>query len=147
MGSRMEVVLMAELLESQSKTPFPNWMKWAALIVGFLLIVDGIRTFAFYTVLVGVIVLYISGYTKRIYLSEEGIVKETGSWIRKNRSVLGWQDVQYVGLAKRGTRMMAFFEKDITGWKVLFNAEDEFKLREILGKYRPEIEIAVLEDK
>jgi hypothetical protein len=143
----MEVILMTELLESQSKTPFPKWMKWAAFIVGFLLIVDGIRTFSFYTVLVGAIVLYISGYSKRIYLSDEGIVRETGSWVRKSRSVLGWQDVQYVGLAKRGTRMMAFFEKDITGWKVLFNADDEPKLREILGKYRPEIEIAILENK
>lgn len=135
---------MEVLLESQSRTPFPKWMKWIAFAVGFLLVADGMRIFASYKILVGATVLYISGYTKRIYLTEEGIVREIGSWIRRSRSVLRWGEVQYVGLAKRGSKMMAFFEKDITGWKVLFNADDEPRLREILGNYAPDVEIGII---
>jgi hypothetical protein len=109
--------------------------------VGFLLVADGMRVFAFHKILVGAIVVYISGYTKRIYLTEEGVVREIGSWIRRSRTVLGWDEIQYVGLAKRGSKMMAFFEKDVTGWKVLFNTEDEPRLREILSTFVPNVEV------
>jgi hypothetical protein len=40
--------------------------------------------------------------------------------------------------------MMAFFEKDVTGWKVLFNTDDEPRLREILDKYAPDVEIGIV---
>lgn len=132
------------LLESQSKTPFPRWMKWIAFVAGFLLVADGIRVFAFHEMLVGAIVLYISGYTKRIYLTEEGLVREVGTWIMRNHTVLGWNEIQHVGLAKRGSKMMAFFEKDVTGWKVLFNTEDEPRLREILSTFIPHVDVEII---
>ena len=132
------------LLESHSRTPFPRWMKWIAFVVGFLLVADGMRVFAFHKILVGAIVVYISGYTKRIYLTEEGVVREIGSWIRRSSTVLGWDEIQYVGLAKRGSKMMAFFEKDVTGWKVLFNTEDEPRLREILSTFVPNVEVGIV---
>jgi hypothetical protein len=132
------------LLESQSGTPFPKWIKWLAFFVGFLLIADGMRLFAFHKIFVGAVVMYISGYTKRIFLTEKGIVREIGNWIRRSQSILPWHEVQYVGLAKRGSKMMAFFEKDVTGWKVLFNTDDEPRLREILDKYAPDVEIGIV---
>lgn|GEM_PF-145905 len=132
------------LLESQSRTPFPRWMKWIAFAVGFLLVADGMRVFAFHKILVGAVVLYISGYTKRIYLTEEGVVREVGSWIRRNHTVLDWNEIQHVGLAKKGSKMMAFFEKDVTGWKVLFNTEDEPRLREILSTFAPNVEVGIV---
>lgn len=132
---------MDELLVSKSGTPFPSWMKWMVLIVGFFLVADGMRVFEFHKVFVGVVLAYISGYQKRIYVSDVGIVRETGSWFRKYKSVLPWDEIKYVGLVKRGSKMMAFFEQDVTGWKVLFDAEDEPKLRDILTEYIPHVEV------
>lgn len=143
----MEVKAVQALLESLSGTPFPKWMKCLAIGVGLLLIVDGMRIFAFHKALVGVIVLYIAGYEKRIFLSDEGIVREVKTWVRNNRSILRWEDVKYVGLARRGSRMMAFFEEDVTGWKVLFKSGDESRLREIVERHAPDVEIGVVGEK
>ncbi|AER67118.1 hypothetical protein Tlie_1390 [Thermovirga lienii DSM 17291] len=132
---------MKELLVSKSGTPFPSWMKWFALAVGIFLVADGMRVFEFHKIFVGVVVAFISGYQKRLYVSSEGLVRENGSWFRKYKTVLPWEEIKHVGLVKRGNRMMAFFERDITGWKVLFDAEDEPKLRAILAEYIPDVEI------
>jgi len=103
-------------------------------------VADGMRAFEFHKIFVGVVLAYISGYQKRIYVSDVGIVRETGSWFRKYKSVLPWDEIKYVGLVKRGSKMMAFFEQDVTGWKVLFDAEDEPKLRDILTEHIPHVE-------
>ena len=46
---------MEELLVSLTGTPFPKWMKWFALVVGILLVGDGMRSFAFHKILVGAV--------------------------------------------------------------------------------------------
>jgi len=135
---------LEELLVSRSETPFPKWMKWMALAVGMLLVGDGMRSFMFHKILVGSVLAYVSGYEKRIFLSPEGIVRQTKTWIGAHSTLLPWDEVKFVNFAYKGSRMLCFFEKDVTGLKVLFDRDDEPELLKILDEYIPEIERGVV---
>ena len=122
-------------------------MRWTFGVIGVYLLGDSLRRFLMFkgmtvhALFVGAAILYACGYRKRIYLTEEGIVRETKTWLNRNREVFPWAELGHVGLAFRRKQMMAFFERDILGWKVLFDRSEEEALREILGKYSPGIEI------
>jgi len=126
--------------------PFSKWVAWPVLGLGFLLIARGICVGMLQEILIGAIFIYASGYRKRVFISEDGLVKETRLWRRTRTTVLSWSEIKHVALARRGSKVMAFFEKDVTGWRVLFNDEDESKLRTILRKHIPEVEISTIEE-
>ena len=42
--------------------------------------------------------------------------------------------------------MMVFFERGITGWKILFKREEEALLKELLSKYAPKAGIDFIGD-
>ena len=58
-SKRQEAPPVEELLVSLTGTPFPKWMKWFALVVGILLVGDGMRSFAFHKILVGAVLAYV----------------------------------------------------------------------------------------
>jgi len=103
-----------------------------------------VKSLTMHALFVGAAILYACGYRKRIYLTEEGIVRETKTWMNRNREVFPWAELGHVGLAFRRNQMMVFFERDILGWKVLFDRAQEGQLREILDKFSPGIEITTL---
>jgi len=125
-------------------------MRWTFGIIGIYLLGDSLRRFlmvkslTMHALFVGAAILYACGYRKRIYLTEEGIVRETKTWMNRNREVFPWAELGHVGLAFRRNQMMVFFERDILGWKVLFDRAQEGQLREILDKFSPGIEITTL---
>jgi hypothetical protein len=141
---------LSVLLESRSNTPFPEWMRWTFGVIGIYLLGDSLRRFltvkslSFHAFFVGGAILYACGYRKRIYLSEEGIIRETRTWLNRNREIFSWKELAHVGLAFRRNQMMAFFERDILGWKVLFDRSQEESLRKILEEYAPGIEITTI---
>jgi hypothetical protein len=125
-------------------------MRWTFGIIGIYLLGDSLRRFLMvksltvHALFVGAAILYACGYRKRIYLTEEGIVRETKTWMNRNREIFPWAELGHVGLAFRRNQMMVFFERDILGWKVLFDRAQEGQLREILDKFSPGIEITTL---
>ncbi len=138
---------MGELLVSNSVASFSKWIVWSTFGLGFLLVTRGICIGMFQEVLIGATFMYASGYRKRIFISEDGLVKETRLWRRTRTTVLSWSEIKHVSLARRASKIIAFFEKDVTGWRALFNDEDEPKLRAILQKYIPEVGISTIEEK
>jgi hypothetical protein len=87
------------------------------------------------------ICVYGAGISRRLYLSDEGVVREMRGWGRTVRRVLPWSGVQSVSLAFRSGKMMAFFETGSMGWKVLFSEDQERIVRGILEEMLPDIEI------
>lgn len=138
---------MEELLVSRSGTPFPKWMKWMGLVAGILLVADGMRGFEFHKILVGAVLAYVAGYDKRIFISPEGVVRETRTWIAARSTLLPWEEIQYVNFAYRGSKMFCFFERGVTGLRVLFERSDEPEIRRILDLYIPDVETSVVGEK
>ena len=140
------------LCESKAAQLMPKWMRVCLFIIGIVLLtwvmyglIQGIGiSKALQGGIIGFSCVFAAGYQKKMYLSSEGVVKETKNWNRNYREVLPWADVVHVTLVFRGNELMCFFEKDFKGWKVLFEASQEMKIRDILSINIPEIEIAVM---
>ncbi len=123
-------------------------MRWLFGFIGIYLLGDALRRFI--TVKSSVpgvfrraVVLY--ACVPQEDLPERGRDRPRNkTWWNRNREILPWAEVAHVTLAFRRKQMMAFFERDILGWKVLFDSDQEARLREVLGQYIPKIEIAKL---
>jgi hypothetical protein len=90
-------------------------MRVVSFAVGLFLLADGLRLYLSATLetgfnrffpylIVGGALLYFSGFKKRIFLSPEGLVLESKSWMGSNSQILAWKDVAHVTLAFGETR-------------------------------------------
>jgi hypothetical protein len=131
----------------------PKWMTAAGIVFGFVLGYRALVSFRgtgmssrfLFNAFMCLICLYGSGLSRRLYLSDIGVVREMRGWGRTARRVLPWDGVQSVSLAFRAGKMMAFFETGSMGWKVLFSGNQERAVRDILEEMLPDIEINVIE--
>ncbi|MCX7829029.1 MAG: hypothetical protein N2315_07485 [Thermanaerothrix sp.] len=140
-------------IDSVGAGALPKWMRLAAAVVGLFLLGDAMRSFFFGAggqvsakFIIGAACLYASGADKRFYASEEGVVKETRTWMGSRREVLPWEEVKFVTLAFKGDKMLAFFERDASGWKVLFKRSDREALKELLARRAPGVEVDLVGD-
>lgn len=101
----------------------------------------GITSGAQYTIFVGLLSFLVISYSKRVYLSPCGVVRETRTWRSGHREVMRWEEIKAVSIVYRRNEAMAFFERDALGWKALFGRDQAPALKEILAKYLPDIEI------
>jgi len=137
------------LCDSKVSRPMPKYISVLAVLFGVVFLSMGLRGFmngestlkVLYNVAMGAICIYGISIRRRLYLSEEGVVREIRAWGRRVRRVLPWDDIKFVSLAFRRADMMVFFEIDVTGWKVLFSRDQENLVREILDDYIPDVEV------
>ena len=80
-------------------------------------------------------------YRKLVYVSPIGMVRETHTWITHHREVLKWEEIQFSTLMNRKSETMVFLERDVLGWKVLFERDQVEDLKRIFKQYIPDIEI------
>ena len=126
----------------------PLWMKAFIGAVGVLLLGTAMRGYLTGSgdslvakLFVGAACLYALGFDKKMYVADEGIVKETKTWLNRNREVFPWDEVKFVTLAFRGGNMMAFFERGVTGWKLLFRRDQEELMRALIRRKIPQVEV------
>jgi hypothetical protein len=124
-----------------------------AVVLGLFALVTACRVYSaegltgkvVYNLVVAVICICGVGISKRLYLSDVGIVRETHSWGRVIRRVLDWDDVRHVSIARRPKNIMVFFEVGFTGWKVLFARDQEAEVLDIIDDMIPDVEVEFLE--
>jgi hypothetical protein len=141
------------LADSVYSKPMPKWMAAAGITLGLLMgfkacssfYYGGLSREAARDMLLGIICVYGSGISRKIYLSDVGIIREMHSWGRILRRVTPWDDVKHVSIEFRADKMMAFFEIGIKGWKVLFSRDQEPLVRDILDEMLPaDVDVATI---
>ncbi|MDR0615934.1 MAG: hypothetical protein LBG29_03910 [Synergistaceae bacterium] len=140
------------VLCDSSVSPTPKWMSAAAIALGLALLYGAYSLFTeggasrefFYSAALGAICVTAAGISRKLYLSDAGIVRETRCWGRGIRTVLPWKDVKHVTLAYRGEKMMAFFEVGFTGWKVPFSRSQDSDVRDAIDDMIPDTEVETL---
>jgi len=135
---------MEAIIESQSSYSASLKMKVVLFLFGVYCIYSAFSAFEIYKVIVAIVAFYGIVYKKKIYVSSNGLVREVRGVLGTSVEVLPWEDVKGVTIVYKGDSMMAFFEKGITGWKILFKREDEKLLRELLDKHAPDAEVTVV---
>ncbi len=135
----------SDILPAESNVPFPKWMKYLSVLLGVFLMAEGVRGFvspsgkgmylAFPYFLVGAVCMYIFGYDRRLFLDPEGIVRETVIWGRVLRDVTPWSSIVGISMTPAKGKVLAFFRKGTTGWRVKFSSEE--RLRAFLKDVAP----------
>lgn len=95
---------------------------------------------AFYMLLVGAASLLVMGYRKAIYVTPVGVVKETRTLFSNHSEILRWEEVRFTSIMYRGDSALVLLERDVLGWKVLFQKEQIPRLKELFQHYIPDIE-------
>lgn len=89
--------------------------------------------------------LLVLKFEKKIYASPLGFVKDTHTWFSHHRELLRWDDIRHVTLVTKGTGLTAFLEKDVVGWKLLFERNDMAALDGLFKKYAPKVKVVIKE--
>jgi hypothetical protein len=150
---RKNAPLPKVLADSLASKPTPKWMTATGIIIGLVL---GYRAYAafgeegmngrfLFNAFMCLICVYGSGLSRKLYLSDIGVVREMRGWGRTARRVLPWNGVQSVSLAFRAGKMMVFLETGSMGWKVLFSGDQERTVRDVLEEMLTDVEINVVE--
>ena len=137
----------SDIFPAESIASFPKWMKYLSVLLGVFLMAEGVRGFvspsgrgmylAFPYVLVGAVCMYIFGYDRRLFLDREGIVRETVIWGRVLRDVTPWSSIVGISMTPAKGKVLAFFRKGTTGWRMRFSSEEE--LRSFLEDVAPDV--------
>ena len=137
----------SDIFPAESIASFPKWMKYLSVLLGVFLMAEGVRGFvspsgrgmylAFPYFLVGAVCMYIFGYDRRLFLDREGIVRETVIWGRVLRDVTPWSSIVGISMTPAKGKVLAFFRKGTTGWRMRFSSEEE--LRSFLEDVAPDV--------
>ncbi len=92
-------------------------------------------------VLLGFASFFAMKYEKIVYLSPEGMVKETHTWITHHREIMRWEEMAFITLMHKKSETMVFLERDFLGWKVLFDRGQADDLKKIFKRFIPDVEI------
>ena len=141
------------LLVSKSSRTINGWRRFTFGALAASLAVTGVMEFmnegfsqkiainAFLCVC-GLLVLK---FEKKIYASPLGFVKDTHTWFSHHREVLRWDEIRHVTLVTKGMGLTAFLEKDVVGWKLLFERNDMAALDGLFKKYAPKVKVVIKE--
>ena len=137
----------SDILPAESSVSFPKQMKYLSVLLGVFLMAEGVRGFvspsgkgmylAFPYFLVGAVCMYIFGYDRRLFLDREGVVRETVIWGRVLRDVTPWSSIVGISMTPAKGKVLAFFRKGTTGWRMRFSSEEE--LRSFLEDVAPDV--------
>ena len=92
-------------------------------------------------ILIGLSSFFALKYQKLVYISPLGPVKETHTWITHHRETLRWDEIKFITIMYRRGEAMVFFERDVLGWKVLFDESQIDALKELFKKYVPKVTV------
>jgi len=101
----------------------------------------GITENAVVNVIFGFSSFFVLRYQKLSYISPEGIVRETHTWISHHREVMKWGEIKFITIMHKHNEAMVCFERDILGWKVFFEDNQLDGLKKIFKKYIPDIDV------
>ena len=128
----------------------PPWMRWCALLMGALLLSDGMRRlfsgaveFSSFLpcILVGGACAYASGYEKTFSLSGEGFKREMLFWGKGRKEVLPWEDMEEIVLVPSQKGVTAIFPLKDGGWRAFFPGAREEDFHDLASAFRPGISV------
>ena len=94
-----------------------------------------------WNLLLGFCSFFVVNYRKLVYVSPNGFVKETHTWITHYREELKWNEIKFITIMYRRDEAMVFLEQDVLGWKLLFDKDQIPAMKNLLAVHAPKIEI------
>ena len=118
--------------------------------MGIFLLADGMRRLfagggdlsgVFAYLLIGTACIYIAGYEKKIFLSENGFERETLFWGRGRKEQIFWKDMEEIILLPSGKGTAVLFPLKQRGWRAFFPGVCEDEVRVFVARFRADLPV------
>ena len=135
---------MPKTLQGVPGTKLPLWMKLVSTGAGILFTGMGMSSFisggsmktVFIPIFVGAVMIYVSGYERRMYIDENGVTKETSFWGQRKLQRASWDEVSDARIIlNKGKKIYAIFHSNMPLWPFTFLPEQEKELIETVSEY------------
>lgn len=139
-------------LQAVTGTKLPLWVKLISSATGILFAGIGTSSFisggSMRTVIiptfVGAVMIYVSGYERRMYIDERGLFRETSFWGQAKVQSIPWNEISDVRIVlNRGKKIYAIFHGNMPIWPFVFLPEQEKVLLDTINEYMDEKKILI----
>lgn len=89
----------------------------------------------------GAFILFASNFSKRFFLTEQGVVQSVKSWSGRRDTLLPWEELQLVSFVTEGEKLTAYFDNGEKVWKLEFESWRRKDLKALIRKKLPDMEI------
>ncbi len=147
----MEGLTLASIRDEDKN---PVVFKWGGLLLGILLLGDGMRRFVrpqsekdlygfLGYILLGATSLFISGYKRAFVLEERGMLRETSIWGKKTEHLLlGWDAITEISWSRGKDTCLAYLEGDGVRWKIKMPESSIQNFLEWTCRKRPDLKVS-----
>lgn len=98
----------------------------------------------FIPIFVGAVMIYVSGYERRMYIDEKGVSKETSFWGQRKIQNVAWDSIDDARIIlNKGKKIYALFHGDIPVWPLAFLPEQQDVLIDTISEYLDEEYISI----
>ena len=143
---------MAKSVQGVTGTKLPLWVKLASTGMGILFTGLGMSSFisggsmrnVLIPIFVGAVMIYVSGYERRMYIDENGATRETSFWGQRKLQSIPWNEINDVRIIlNKGKKIYAIFHADLPVWPFTFMPEQKEDLIETVSEYLDEEYISI----
>lgn len=143
---------MPKTIQGVTGTKLPLWAKLISTATGILFTGLGMGSFisggsmrnVFIPIFVGAVMIYVSGYERRMYIDERGVSKETSFWGQRKIQNVAWDSIDDARIIlNKGKKIYALFHGDIPVWPLAFLPEQQDGLIDTISEYLDEEYISI----
>lgn len=143
---------MPKTVQGVTGTKLPLWAKLVSSATGILFAGFGMSSFisggsmrtVIIPIFVGAVMIYVSGYERRMYIDENGVTKETSFWGQRKLQRASWDDISDAHIIlNKGKKIYAIFHSNVPLWPFTFLPEQEKDLVETVTEYMDEEDIQI----
>ena len=135
---------MPKTVQGAAGRKLPLWMKLVSTGTGILFAGMGMSSFisggqmrtVLIPIFVGAVMIYVSGYERRMYIDENGASRETSFWGQKKLQRVTWNEIDDARIIlNKGNKIYAIFHGDLPVWPFTFLPEQEEDLIGTVSEY------------
>jgi len=135
---------VADAVKAYAGRKLPLWVKLCASAMGIFFTGFGMSRFLsagpvreiFIPIVTGAIIIYVSGYERRLFMNEDGICRETSFWGQRRTETVRWDEIFDARvILNKGRRMYVILHAEKDVWPLTFNFEQKEEVLSLLENF------------
>ena len=90
---------------------------------------------------IGVLLVFASNFSKRVFPAEAGIVQSVRSWSGRKDTLMPWEDLFLVSFVTEKEQLTVYFDNGKQVWKIEYPSWQRQDIKKLVKKYCPGMEI------
>jgi len=141
---------MEKRIEAYLGKPLPRWVKYTALVFGITMIsvsmgrllTDGLARHVWIPMITGSLLIYISGFEKRLWIDDMGVTRTLSFWGYRNEENVSWKDITDARvILNKGRRLYVLLHGTKKIWPLTYRFD---QTQEVLAFLRGQLGDAAL---